>query len=165
MDRGTGLPIDDAIRIITCATCQKAISKGTQIPDHDCQVNHAGKSIKSMEPEMICELTLFLRQKHNLVTAQMCMDGDATPINHLQLKLLHDPAFRWLGEKAIVCMKSDDHHCNKTTKNHIYTTNTELTEVVGKKKVPPLDVHHKSHQNSAHFLAIRFIRQTAGVIL
>ena len=42
------------------ATCQKAKTKGTQIPDHDCQVNHAGKSIKSMEPEMICELTLFL---------------------------------------------------------------------------------------------------------
>ena len=140
MHQGTGLPIAHATRIITCATCQKAKTKGTQIPDHDCQVNHAGKSIKSMEPEMICELTLFLRQKHNLVTAQMCMDGDATPINHLQLKLLHDPAFRWLGEKAIVCMKSDDNHRNKTTKNHIYTTNTELTEVVGKKKVPPLDV-------------------------
>ena len=37
-------------------------------------------------------------------------------------------------------MKSDDNHRNKTTKNAIYKINTELTEVVNKKKHPPLDV-------------------------
>ena len=80
--QGTGLPIAHTVRVITCATCEKATKKGEQPADHECKVNHAGKSIKSMEPEMICELTNELKNK-GYVSSQLAADGDAAPINHL----------------------------------------------------------------------------------
>ena len=76
---------------------------------------------------MICELTAKLRDC-GLVLAQLSFDGDATPINHLQNKLVNDPAFCLMGEKQIVVMKSDDNQHNKSTKNAIYKINAELTE-------------------------------------
>ena len=50
---------------------------------HECKVNHAGKPIKSMESEVICELTNDFKNK-GFVSAQLAVDGDATLINHLQ---------------------------------------------------------------------------------
>ena len=90
--------------------------------------------------EMICELTASLRDQ-GLVIAQLAWDCDATPIHHLQNKLVFDPAFRFMGEKQIVAMKSDDNHRNKTTKNAIHKFNTELIETIGNRKHPPLDVN------------------------
>ena len=138
--QGTGLPLAHTTRVITCSTCERAKTKGTEPVEHECRVNHEGKSIKSMEPEMICELTASLRDRR-LVIAQLALDGDATPINHLQNKLVFDPAFRFMGEKQIVAMKSDDNHRNKTTKNAIHKFNTELIETIGNRKHPPLDVN------------------------
>ena len=83
-------------------------------------------------------------------SSQLSFDGDATPINHLQNKLVNDPAFRLMGEKQIVAMKSDDNHRNKSTKNAIHKINTELTEKAGNRKHPPLDVN----KDAAHLSRI-----------